>query len=147
MISLTIDASVFISAFKPSESDSEASQALLETVFGGESEVWVFSPTLLIVEVAASIARVFDDEDKGLAAASAVQTLPRQVFIPLTEAVAENASVLGTRYRLRGADAVYAAVAAQHGSLLVSLDKQQLDRVRGTVKTVTPKEGIRLLQE
>ncbi len=147
MISLTIDASVFISAFKPSESDSEASQALLETVFGGESEVWVFSPTLLIVEVAASIARIFDDEDKGMAAASAVRMLPRQVFVPLTDAVTADAAVIGAKYRVRGADAVYAAVAAQHGALLVSLDKQQLDRVRSTVKTVTPKEGIRLLQE
>ncbi len=50
-----------------------------------------------------------------------------------------------TRNRLRGADAVYAAVAVQFGCDLVSLDGEHLTRLAGVVRTLTPAAALATL--
>ncbi|RME32500.1 MAG: VapC toxin family PIN domain ribonuclease, partial [Thermoflexia bacterium] len=58
-----LDASVHLNALNPAEAGSAESQALLERLFG---RPWpVFSPTLLLVEIAAAVARVFNDPGRG----------------------------------------------------------------------------------
>jgi len=69
----TIDASVHISALNPAEIDSGESQAFLE--FIRRKGLAVFSPTLLLVEVAAYVARVFDDTARGIELMYAIRSL------------------------------------------------------------------------
>lgn len=141
----TIDASVHISSLSPAEEGSPESQAFLEHIHGYP---WpVFSPTLLLVEVAAAIARVFDDAEQSLAIARAIRGLPGQVWIPLDETLAEEAIQLAAQCRVRGADAVYGAVARRYGATLVTWDQQQLKRLRPTLPTLTPVEALSRLRE
>ena len=62
------------------------------------------------------------------------------------EAVLERAIALVARSRLRGADAVYGAVAQHYGTTLVTLDRQQLERLPPEVRTGRPAELLRQLQ-
>jgi predicted nucleic acid-binding protein len=51
-----------------------------------------------------------------------------------------EAAQLGAEARLRGADAVYAAVARRFGTILVTRDRQQLERLGPLLSVVTPEE-------
>ena len=67
----TIDASVHINALNPAEDGSPDSQAFLERLHRRPGTV--YSPTLLLVEVAAAVARALDDSQAGQAMARAGQ--------------------------------------------------------------------------
>src|SRR5574341_903991 len=110
----TIDTSVHINALNSAEEGSLESQAFLEQA---ARRPWpTFSPTLLLVEVAAAVARAFDNAEKGAMVAQAVRNLPAQIWVPLDESLADEAALLGAERRLRGADAVYAAVTRRYGT-------------------------------
>ena len=136
----TIDTSVYINALNPNEAGSAESQAFLAHVH--QQMISVFSPTLLLVELAAIVARVFDDSQRGIAYAQSVHQLPGHVWLALDQGLATTTLRLAAFHRLRGADAVYAAVAQQRGTVLVTLDHQQLTRLPATVSAVTPTDAL-----
>ncbi len=141
----TVDASVHINALNVSEAGSTESQAFLVQLY---TRAWpVFSPTLLLVEVAAVIARAKNDTEQGIAMAHAIYGLPGQTWVPLDDALAEEAIHLAAERRLRGADAIYAAVARRYGAILVTRDRQQLERLSSVLRIMTPFEALVQLAE
>ena len=136
----TIDASVHLSALNPAEPDSSASQALFVLI--QRHEIALFSPTLLLVEVAAAVAASLGDPRLALALVGALRALPHQTLVPLDEELAEGAAQLAALARLRGSDAVYGAVAERYGATLVTLDGRQLDRLPPTVRVARPAEVV-----
>ena len=50
---------------------------------------------------------------------------------------------LAAHYRLRGADAVYAAVAQRAEATLITADRQQLERLEGAVPILSPVQALR----
>jgi len=141
----TVDASVHVSALNPAQADSESSRAFLALV--RQRRLPLFCPTLLVVEVAAAVARAFDDPDRALALAAALRSLPGQTLVPLDESLADRAAGLAATARLRGADAVYTAVAQQYGTTLVTLDGEQLQRLPPAVRTARPADVLHELRE
>ena len=107
-----------------------------------QHRVPLFCPILLLVEVAAAIAWALDDTDRAVALAAALHGLPNQTLVLLDEALADRAIALAAIARLRGADAVYAAVAQQYGITLITLDRQQLDRLPPLVNTARPADVL-----
>jgi predicted nucleic acid-binding protein len=136
----TVDASVHLSALNPYEPESVASQAFLDLV--RQRQIPLYCPTLLLVEVAAAIARTMDDAGQAVALAATLRGLSNQTLVPLDDALAGVAIDLAAKSRLRGADAVYAAVARQYGTTLITLDRQRLERLPSTVKTARPTEVL-----
>jgi predicted nucleic acid-binding protein len=136
----TVDASVHLSALNPYEPESAASQAFLDRV--RQRQIPLYCPALLLVEVAAAVARTMDDAGRAVALAAALRGLSNQTLVPLDDALAGVAPDLAANSRLRGADAVYAAVARQYGTTLITLDRQQLERLPPTVKTARPAEVL-----
>jgi predicted nucleic acid-binding protein len=134
----TIDASVHINALNPAEAGSAGSQAFLTRVHKEGSPV--FSPALLLVEVAAAVARAFDSPAQGIALAKALRLIPGQTWVALDEELAGEASTLGAEHRLRGADAVYAAVARHYKTTLVTADQQQIQRLSQFLDVRRPDE-------
>lgn len=132
----TIDASVHVSALNPAEMGSEGSQAFLALV--QRQDIPLFCPTLLLVEVAAAVARALGDARRAAALAVVLRGWPNQTLVPLDEPLAGRAASLAATALLRGADAVYAAVAQQYDTTLVTLDRQQLERLPPEVKTARP---------
>jgi predicted nucleic acid-binding protein len=133
-----VDASVFLNAFNPYEEGHEESRALLARF--AENAVPVIVPNLLRVEVAAAVARGRGDAGLARRFAETLLRLPHLVVVPLDDQLAASAAGLAADLRLRGADAVYGAVALRFGCGLVTRDKEQLERLAGAVPTFHPSE-------
>ena len=125
---VTIDASVFVSAFTPSEEAHQTSKAFMREV--RESGVPIIVPTQVIPEIAAAIRRGQDKPDLGYSFAIEVSQFPNVTLVNLDKSLAETAAEIAATYRLRGSDAVYAAVAVRFATSLVTLDAEQLQRVK-----------------
>ncbi len=137
----TIDASVFVNAFDPHEEGHTESLQILTAIQERGDPVIV--PALLVPEIASAVARASDDSVGALQYANATAALPHVTLVPLTPAMARQAAELAASHRLRGADAVYLAVARRYGTTLVSRDDEQ--RTRGSSVTLcqTPEEALR----
>ena len=136
----TVDASVHVSALNPTETGSESSREFLAWVQA--QQIPLFCPTLLLVEVAAAVARALGDAGREAALAASLRGWSNQALVPLDEGVAVRAIDLAAAAQLRGADAVYAAVAQQYGTTLVTLDRQQLERLQPLVRTARPDDVL-----
>lgn len=132
----TVDASVFLNAFNPRESGHSESRRFLARLLEAGSPI--VAPTLLLPEVAGAIGRGQRDADLARSFAAALRRLPHLLLIPLDAALAGRAADLAAQHRLRGSDAVYAAVAMQFGSTLITLDLEQRRRLAGVVPARRP---------
>lgn len=137
---ITVDASIHVNALNPSETASAESKAFLEWL--KQSGLPVVVPTLLLVEVAAAVARGHDDEASGIQAMQRLRNLPEHTWVPLSHSLAAQSARLAAQYHLRGADAVYAAVAQRAGATLVTTDRQQLERLDGAVSVMSPGQAL-----
>lgn len=136
----TVDASVFLNAFNPGEvghADSNRFLSLLQT-----RAIPTIAPTLLLPEVSAAISRGRQDANLARAFANTLSRLPHLVLVPLDNVLAQQAAEVAAQNRLRGSDAVYAAVALRFGTLLVTLDREQRDRVAKVLVTSTPTQAL-----
>ncbi len=136
----TVDASVFLSAFNSDEPGHADSQQFLSEV--QDAAIPIVVPTLLLPELAAAVSRGQADADLAHRFSATVSRLPHIVLVPLDLPLARQATDLASQYALRGSDAVYAAVAYQFGSTLVTLDRQQRERVATAVPALWPAEAL-----
>lgn len=136
----TVDASVFLNGFNPYEPGHQESRKLLARM--QEQAIPIIVPTLLLPEVAAAIGRGREDADLARQFASALRQFPHLVLVGLDETLAEQAAGVAAQHRLRGSDAIYAAVALRFGSTLVTLDQEQRDRVAEVIPTRLPAEAL-----
>jgi len=97
---------------------------------------------LLLPEVAATISRVRGEASLARMFAYQLSRLPNLLLITLDPAQAQQAAETAAQHRLRGSDAVYAAVALRFGTALVTLDREQHDRLTGVLTTYYPQEAL-----
>jgi predicted nucleic acid-binding protein len=131
---------VFVNAFNPHERGHEASLEILDAIHARGDPIVV--PTLVVAEIASAVARASDDSRGALQYANATAALPHLTLVSLTPAMAEGAAELAATYRLRGADAVYLAVARRYGTALVSRDDEQLTRGSRIAPCQTPEKAL-----
>ena len=132
----TVDASVFLNAFNPHEEGYEHSHRLLSEM--QRQAIPVVVPSLLLPEVAGVVARAQDDAQLARRFALSLSRLPHLTLVPLDSSLAKRAADVAAQHRLRGSDAVYAAVSLQYGSVLVTLDKEQQRRVANVIAAHRP---------
>jgi len=125
--SVTIDASVFVSAFTPTEPAHQASKAFMLNL--REQSIAIIVPVLVLPEISAALARGQGKPKLGLAFVQELRNFPNTTFITVDESIADLAVDIAANNRLRGSDAVYAAVALRFGTELITLDREQLDRL------------------
>jgi predicted nucleic acid-binding protein len=113
----TVDASVWVNAFDQREPGHQVSRQFLEVVRNQALPIIV--PNLVLVEVAGAISRTRQTPVQAQAFAIALNRLPHVTVRVLDEVCALHALTLAAQHGLRGADAVYAAVAREAGSTLV----------------------------
>jgi predicted nucleic acid-binding protein len=136
----TVDASVFLSAFNPYEFGHRDSYSLLDRFRTQATPI--VEPTMLLPEVAAAVSRGREDETLAREFAAAVRLLPHLIWIPLDDMLAQQAVYVAAQHRLRGSDAVYAAVAQRFGSVLITLDREQRERVGQVIVAQFPAEAL-----
>ena len=136
---VTIDASVFVNALSATEAGSDRSWQYITDL--KEVGIQVIVPTLQLTEVSASIARKQYNTALALQLMAEIQAIPTNNFIDLDESLAVIAAEIAAYHRLRGSDAVYAAVATRFATQLITLDKEQIRRVKKIVKVRRPYKG------
>lgn len=136
----TVDASVWVNGFDQREAGHETSRQFLDVL--RTRELPIVMPNLVLIEVAAAISRTRQKPAQAEAFAAALGHLPHVTLRTLDEARSQQAVTLASQHGLRGADAVYAAVAIETGSTLVSLDGEHLTRLAAVMTVLTPAAAL-----
>jgi predicted nucleic acid-binding protein len=68
----------------------------------------------------------------------ALSHLPNVTLVSLDAVLSQQSLALAAQHGLRGADAIYAAVALHTGSMLLSLDNEHHTRLKGIVSMRMP---------
>ncbi len=133
---MVIDASVWVAAFLAHDVHHPDAAVLLRRLV--KEGITVAIPLLALAEVAGAISHQTDDSGLAEKITVFLHTQPWVQFVPLTDALATEAAALAAQQRLRGADAVYVALAAQRAWALVTLDREMLERTKEKVSSLTP---------
>ena len=99
-------------------------------------------PVLAWPEVAGALARRTGNPEDGREAVDIIRALPWIESIPLDQSLVHEAAKIAGARRLRGADAVYVALAAACREPLLTLDEEMLERARGVVEAFTPEQWL-----
>ena len=137
---LTIDASVWVSAFVSGDVHHAESDRLLEVCLAARAKIIV--PEIVLLEVAAAVARIQQDAGQGQVAAKKVERFPGIRFRPLQMAFLNKSILLATRHSLRAADALYLATAREARAALITLDDEMLRRGSPAATVFTPSQWL-----
>ena len=128
-----VDASVWVSALSAKEAHHEASRRWL-----AEQPPGLTIPALAIAEIAGAVARTTASTQDGRRAIGLVLRTPGLRIVSVDRAVGEAAAEIASQYRLRGADAIYVAVARLLALPLATLDQEMQERAAPIVEIVHP---------
>jgi predicted nucleic acid-binding protein len=135
-----IDASVHVADARLEEPHHAQAHALLARV---AAEGWViYLPEITLAEVAAVISRGTGQPGLARRLIMALRRVPHFEYVPVDGALGRLAAELAAQHQIRGCDAVYVALAQQRQATLVTLDRQQRDRVPSDVIARTPAEEL-----
>ena len=137
---MTIDANVFVSALSPSDALYADSLAFLNRVRQGHRRIVCL--TLVLPECAGAIMRPTGSSTLAQTAVNFLQALPGINFVSLSRARSLRAANISIPCRLRGADAVYVAVAQEFGTTLVTWDAEMLARGTAAIVVMTPTDWL-----
>ncbi len=138
---LTLDANIWVGALDEHDPASKTCRACL--LRAADKSARLFSPLLLPVEVAATIGRKTRNARQGRLAAEWVRGFNGHAWQPLSEECAETAERFAATFFLRGADAVYVAVAHLSDAVLLTYDTEVIERASKVVRVMTPDVWLR----
>ena len=133
---MIVDASVWVARFLDADKHHEVATACLTALLERESRLVI--PVLAWPEVAGAIARRTGASQDGHDAVDIIRALRWIESIPMDSALADEAMRLAATLKLRGADAVYVALAATLRGPLITLDTEMLERTRGVIEAGVP---------
>ena len=136
MIMSVVDASVWVSVFLPQDAHHRTARRWLEDRVA--SGATIVLPVLLLSEVGGAIARQTRSPETAAEALKVIESVPGLRIVPVDHRLGRASADLAVRLRLRGADAVYVAVAAHLKIPLVTLDAEQRERAKDLIEVRTP---------
>lgn len=131
-----VDASVVVSALTATDTNHVTAARWLANAI--RSGIAMRAPSILLPEVTGAVRRATGREDLAEIALQELLSLPRLTMYPVSLSLALRASAAARNHGLRGCDAVYLALAAEHGDTLITLDREQLQRGAAVALTATP---------
>jgi len=96
----------------------------------------------VLAECGSAIARPTGDSLLSGRLVDLIRYFPGMTQIPLDLSLAFRAAEIAIENRLRGADAVYAAVAENFDATLVSWDEEMLERCPLSVQAISPERWL-----
>jgi predicted nucleic acid-binding protein len=129
-IRVTIDANIFVSSLDKPDPEYAAANELLDAIM--DKQIDMRSPWILPIEVVCSCSR------KSIKYAdrwSATFTKFNNTLYSVNYDLAEQAKKIGNVYRLKGMDAIYAAVSLTTDSILVTNDNDMLKKLSPKVQS------------
>ena len=137
---MIIDASVWVAAVLEQDAHHASTRAFIRRFVTQAQTAKV--PLLAWAEIAGAVSRRTGDAHKGLQTAHTLATQTWVEGIPLDESLAHESVRLAANLRLRGADAVYVALAASLKQPLLTLDNEMLERTKGIIDAMTPAQWL-----
>jgi len=137
---MIVDASVWVAIFRGNDVHHDGSVQFFQAAIAKQQDLHV--PNLALAEIAGVFARQTGNTRLATRTLRAVLALPGLQRHELTDALADRAALLAARCKLRGADAVYVALAEALEAPLISLDREILDRSRRLVTVKTPAQWL-----
>jgi|SRR5260370_32647593 len=134
-LSVVVDASVWVSWLRPSETNHMSSSIWMEQFITRNG--LLVSPAMLLIEVAASISRLTGQTLHAKEAITRLNSISRIQISPMDSSLVQIAIDAATDLQLRAGDAIYVALAHQLNIPLVSWDKEQLLKASTIVTTYT----------
>jgi predicted nucleic acid-binding protein len=135
-----IDASVHVADARPQELHHAKARELLARI-AAEGQV-VYLPMIVLAEVAAAISRGTGRPVLARRLTATLLRVPHFRFVPVDDALGRLAAQVAADHQIRGSDAVYVALAQQKGATLITVDRQQRERVPPTITARTPAEEL-----
>jgi predicted nucleic acid-binding protein len=133
---IVTDASVWISHLIAQETHHAVSRHWLTAVV--RSNTVIAAPALLLAEVGGAVARRTGDANLGHQAVNHILSTPNLRLVYTDSALGMLAAALAADQRLRGADAMYVAVAQRLKIPLVGWDQGQIARASGAITAYMP---------
>lgn len=134
-----VDASVYVALVHGEEPGHAESWAWLRSAQARRETLR--APSILAAEVAAAISRGTGRPELAHQIVQQLLTFNVVELVPVSMHLAGRAAVIAADHRVRGCDAVYVALADQLGEVLVTLDRQQLERGADLVMARRPGNG------
>jgi len=131
-----VDASIWVSRLVSADVHHPVSETWLETFVGGGGQC--VAPVLLLAEVAGAISRRTTEARLGQAALKLLLRMPALRIVNVERRLGTSAAQLAADLGLRGADAVYVALARQLKVPLITWDQEQLDRTGSIIAAHQP---------
>jgi predicted nucleic acid-binding protein len=138
-----VDASVHIADMRPSEPHHPEARAFLDQV-RSDGEL-AYGPIIVLAEVAGGISRGTGRPDLARRLMGLLQRVPNFVFVPVDDALGQQAAEIAADCQVRGCDSVYIALAQQLGATLITLDSEQRQRSPAALLSQTPSEALSVL--
>jgi predicted nucleic acid-binding protein len=136
-----IDSSIFLSGFFDHEPYHKESQKCLR-YFKENPSVSVFLPEFVIPEIGCVISRIIKKSKLGIEFAKSLRGFVNFKFIPVDRYIADLSLEIGSFLNLKGADAIFVAVAYNFNSTLISSDKEHLEKAKRLIKVIHPKDFL-----
>ena len=137
---MIVDASVWVASVLKEDAHHDVSLVFLHR-FVMERQLATV-PLLVWAEIAGAVARRTGDTGRGMKVAELITAKIWVRGVPLDASLASEAMRLAAKLRLRGADAVYVALAAAYREPLITLDAERLERARGVAEVFTPEQWL-----
>lgn len=131
---IVIDASVWVASQILTDINYSDADQLLNICLDQKAGIVV--PEIVLLEVAAAVARLTRNPGAGQIAAKKIERFPRISFNRLDDKSLHRALMLATRSYLRAADALYVAAARSAKAALVTLDDEMLERGASAAKVM-----------
>jgi len=133
---MVVDASVWIGLLLPDDLHHAASRRWVRA--WGEAGGIITAPTIFLPEVAGAIARRTRNTGFGTRVIADILADPTVYLVAVENELAEAAGAIAATHRLRGADAVYVALAAHLGVPVITWDQEQIERTADVISALTP---------
>ena len=98
----------------------------------------ILGPSHVLAEISGAVSRRTRREELGRMTSTVISELPAFQLIPIDRELADVSASVAAGMRLRGADAVYVALALLMNFPLVTWDNEQLTRGAPIVETLAP---------
>jgi predicted nucleic acid-binding protein len=133
---MVVDASVWVSTLVSEDVHHERSRRWVKDRL--TTSTTLIMPVLALVEVVGAVVRRTGREDLGRQVIEDMTRASDLRLVPVGMDLARAAAILAASYRLRGADAIYAALADNLGLPLVTLDRELRIRLGGRITVIEP---------
>lgn len=137
---MIIDASVWIASVLAEDAHHAAGLSFMRRFV--TERLAATLPLLVWPEIAGAVARRTGDADRGMQVAGNIAAQRWIQSMPVDAPLANESMRLAAALRLRGADAVYVALASMRRMPLITLDTEMIARAGDVVDVLTPEQWL-----